>query len=206
MDAVYARSNDSANYKAGERHLQRLQSGAITSWEVDGWCDFRDLYTAIARKLENGDTFVEVGAWKGQSIIHLAQRLQDQEKAVKLYAVDTFQGDDDTGRVNVFNEFLDNVRNANVSGLIVPDALCSIDSAAEFDDSVLASVFIDAAHDYDSVLADLNAWAPKVKEGGIIAGHDIDAEGVQRALAEMGWEYHVVGRCWVKKNQTNEQP
>ena len=205
MDAVYARSNDSANYKAGERHLRRLQNGAITSWDVEGWCDFRDLYTAIARKLENGDTFVEVGAWKGQSIIHLAQRLQDQEKAVKLYAVDTFQGDDDTGRVNVFNEFLDNVRNANVSGLIVPDALCSIDSAAEFDDSVLAGVFIDAAHDYDSVLADLKAWAPKVKEGGIIAGHDIDAEGVQRALAEMGWEYNVVGRCWVKKNQTKEQ-
>jgi hypothetical protein len=203
MDAVYARSNDSANYKAGERHLQRLQNGAITSWDVEGWCDFRDLYTAIARKLENDDVFVEVGSWKGQSIIHLAQRLQDQGKSVQLVAVDTFKGDGDTGKIDVYQNFASNVHAADCNSVMAMDR-DSVKAAAEFIDQRLAGVFIDAAHDYDSVLADLKAWGPKVKEGGIIAGHDIDAEGVQRALAEMGWEYHVVGRCWVKKNQTNE--
>ena len=206
MDAVYARSNSTENYKAGERHLQRLQDGAITSWDVDGWCDFRDLYTAIARKLQDGDTFVEVGAWKGQSIIHLCQRLQDMEKTAKLYAVDTFSGDADTGKANVHPEFDHNVQAAGCSYNIIPVALPSVVASEGFEGASLAGVFIDAAHDYDSVLADLKAWGPKVKECGIIAGHDIDAEGVQRALAEMGWEYHVVGRCWVKKNQTNEQP
>ena len=203
VDETYARSNMRSNYVQGAVHLQRLQSGAITSWDVEGWCDFRDLYTAIARKLKDGDTFVEVGSWKGQSIIHLAQRLQDQAKLANIHAVDTFEGDKDTGLADVYAEFQANIKNArccDINHWQLPSAVAS----KAFADASLAGVFIDAAHDYDSVLADLKAWRPKVKEGGIIAGHDIDAEGVQRALAEMGWEYHVVGRCWVKVNQTKE--
>jgi hypothetical protein len=33
-------------------------------------------------------------------------------------------------------------------------------------------VFIDAGHDYQSVLSDLAAWWPRVKPGGVLAGHD----------------------------------
>ena len=206
MDAIYARSNDEANYKAGIRHIERLESGAITSWDVEGWCDFRDLYTAIARTLPDGATMVEVGVWKGQSVIHLAQRMQDMGKRCMIHAIDTFQGDDDTGRESTLVQFTENIERAGVGGIVYPMADESILAATRFEAGELDVVFIDGAHDYDSVLADLKAWAPKVKEGGIIAGHDIDAPGVQRALAEIGLEYHVVGRCWVKKNQTNEQP
>jgi hypothetical protein len=197
MDATYARSNDSAHYKAGERHLQRLKGGAITSWDVEGWCDFRDFYTAIAGKLQKDDVFVEVGAWKGQSIIHLAQRLQDQEKPVKLLAVDTFLGDDDTGKADVFDQFEGNVIAANCDDMIAPLAWTSVQAAMDIEDASLAGVFIDAAHDYDSVSADLKAWLPKVKEGGIFAGHDIDSPNVQRALDDAGIQYVTVGRCWV---------
>jgi FkbM family methyltransferase len=38
-------------------------------------------------------------------------------------------------------------------------------------------VYIDARHDYDSVMEDLEAWFEKVRPGGVIAGHDyLDAE------------------------------
>ena len=33
-------------------------------------------------------------------------------------------------------------------------------------------VYIDAAHDYDSVKQDILTWLPKIKKGGFIAGHD----------------------------------
>jgi len=47
-------------------------------------------------------------------------------------------------------------------------------------------VFIDAGHDYDSVIADIEAWLPKVRSGGIVSGHDYQQKfpGVQRAVAE----------------------
>lgn len=46
-------------------------------------------------------------------------------------------------------------------------------------------VFIDAAHDEENVLADIRAWWPKVREGGILCGHDYQHKfpGVHRAVA-----------------------
>ncbi|MCH2139369.1 MAG: class I SAM-dependent methyltransferase [Phycisphaerales bacterium] len=46
---------------------------------------------------------------------------------------------------------------------------------------------IDANHDYDAVVADLRAWRPKVKPGGVLAGHNYDAQwpDVVRAVDEL---------------------
>jgi hypothetical protein len=41
-----------------------------------------------------------------------------------------------------------------------------------YDDEVLDFVFIDANHSLLHVIQDLHYWVPKVKQGGIIAGHD----------------------------------
>ena len=48
----------------------------------------------------------------------------------------------------------------------------SVDAAKHVVDSSLDLVFIDADHSYEGVKADLAAWAPKVKPGGWIGGHD----------------------------------
>src|SRR5690606_817074 len=47
-------------------------------------------------------------------------------------------------------------------------------------------VFIDALHDYESVKQDIRLWWPKVRIGGMIAGHDFNHKwpGVERAVAE----------------------
>ncbi|HKJ23652.1 MAG TPA: class I SAM-dependent methyltransferase [Myxococcota bacterium] len=44
--------------------------------------------------------------------------------------------------------------------------------AKEFDDASLDLVFIDADHSEEGVRSDLAAWMPKVRPGGIVAGHD----------------------------------
>lgn len=33
-------------------------------------------------------------------------------------------------------------------------------------------VFVDAQHDYDEIVKDINVWRPKLRSGGIMAGHD----------------------------------
>ena len=45
-------------------------------------------------------------------------------------------------------------------------------AAATIGDETLDWVFIDAGHRYEEVKADLEAWYPKVRKGGIVSGHD----------------------------------
>ena len=48
----------------------------------------------------------------------------------------------------------------------------SVEAAKRVPDGSLDFVYIDARHDYDSVLEDLEAWFPKLRPGGLMAGHD----------------------------------
>jgi len=48
----------------------------------------------------------------------------------------------------------------------------SVDAAADLSNGSLDFVYIDGNHRLESVISDLAAWAPKVRAGGIIAGHD----------------------------------
>lgn len=48
----------------------------------------------------------------------------------------------------------------------------SVEASKLFQDGELDFVYIDANHELSHVIADLTAWAPKVRPGGIVAGHD----------------------------------
>lgn len=52
--------------------------------------------------------------------------------------------------------------------------MLSLDAAKLFADEGRSfdCVYLDAAHDYDSVVADISAWYPRVRHGGVLAGHD----------------------------------
>ena len=64
--------------------------------------------------------------------------------------------------------------------------LPSIEVAQNWPDASLDFVYIDGFHEYDSVLADIKAWLPKIKSSGIMAGHDyIGFPGVKQAVDEL---------------------
>lgn len=70
--------------------------------------------------------------------------------------------------------------------------LTSAVAATRVADVSLDFVYIDARHDYDSVREDIGLWLPKVRPGGVIAGHDyVDGVfaqgefGVKRAVDEI---------------------
>jgi len=48
----------------------------------------------------------------------------------------------------------------------------SVDAATQFDDGSLDFVYIDGNHSLPHIIADLAAWSPKVRAGGIVSGHD----------------------------------
>lgn len=54
----------------------------------------------------------------------------------------------------------------------------------KFEDESLDFIFIDASHVYEDVKKDIELWYPKVREGGLISGHDINMKGVLKAVSE----------------------
>lgn len=71
----------------------------------------------------------------------------------------------------------------------------SVEAAKGVLDKSLDFVYIDGAHDYDNVRADIEAWAPKVRIGGIVAGDDFydfpsGKGGVMKAATEYTSHHH----------------
>lgn len=52
----------------------------------------------------------------------------------------------------------------------------SLDAAKKIDEQ-LDFVYIDGLHDYKSVMDDIIAWYPLVREGGVVGGHDFTLQG-----------------------------
>lgn len=52
-------------------------------------------------------------------------------------------------------------------------------------------VFIDANHAYGYVKKDIELWAPLVRAGGILCGHDFNLEGVKKAVIETATAFDV---------------
>lgn len=64
----------------------------------------------------------------------------------------------------------------------------SLEATKFIEDNSLDFVYIDCNHQYEFVKADIKAWLPKVKKGGIFGGHDYDeptVPGVKKAVDEM---------------------
>jgi len=76
----------------------------------------------------------------------------------------------------------------------------SLEVASQFADASLDWVYIDSSHAYRVTAAELRAYAPKLKPGGIMAGHDYSMgnwakgfrygviEAVHEFCAEQDWE------------------
>ena len=79
----------------------------------------------------------------------------------------------------------------------------SVEGSTRYPDGYFDFIYIDAAHDYTSVRRDLEAWWPKLSEGGIFSGHDYITDtriwrgkkcevyrAVNEFAAEQGTEVH----------------
>ncbi len=72
----------------------------------------------------------------------------------------------------------------------------SVEASNTFPNALFDFVYIDANHSFEYVVADIAAWLPKVRPGGIIAGHDFahpKGKGFGVIEAVEGWTkaYHV---------------
>ncbi|CAE8634099.1 unnamed protein product, partial [Polarella glacialis] len=63
-------------------------------------------------------------------------------------------------------------RTRHAGGRAWPIRGLSVDVAERFAEEALDWIYIDAEHTYGAVIADLDAWYPKVRWGGLLSGDD----------------------------------
>lgn len=142
----------------------------------ENWFGFEDVYSKMVSKFGDGSHFVEVGVWKGMSACYMAVEIINSNKNIKFDCVDTWEYVESQTEITeiqyegLFDIFKKNIEPVKDNIGVIKSL--SWDGAKFFDDESLDFVFIDAAHDYESVKKDLDSWFPKIKKGGIIAGHD----------------------------------
>ena len=168
----------------------------------------------MIEKAQDGAHFVEIGAYYGQSTAFMAVAILNSGKKIKFDVIDTWAGDNSSEYKDgqwghelvihgdkIFKQFKENLK--PVENYYNPIRMDSIKAAELYPDHSLDFVFIDGAHDYDFVKADIEAWLPKVKVGGYIGGHDYiepDHLDVVRVVNQFfGKNKTIMHRSWLHR-------
>ena len=145
---------------------------------IDGWFseDEGRWYARFARALTGG-VFVEVGSWKGRSTSFIGRICN--ANGTRLVCVDHWKGSQDVLQARyaaaLAIEDVEQTFRANMQALgITVEVLAepSRTAATRFERGTIDRVFLDGSHDGKSVAEDLAIWSERLREDGVLAGHD----------------------------------
>ena len=154
---------------------------------------------------------VEVGTYKGRMTVMWLDEIVRHDSNFRYTCVDHFLGSSEHEQgVDYYMEFCRNTEQSRMDVECGQNAVVrvwrerSVEAADKIEDGTMDIIYLDAAHDFDSVCADIDAWWPKVRVGGILCGDDyIDGwQGVVKAVnLNFAPEVNVVGRqqWWIVK-------
>jgi hypothetical protein len=159
---------------------------------------FGDLLNALGL---NGKG-VEIGVEHG----HFSKSILTRWGAGQLHLVDPWipledydDGINASDRENDYRRCLENLKEFLQSDRVVIKRGLSAEIVHDYPDESFDFVYIDANHAESHVYQDMKTWYPKLKPGGLFAGHDY-VEGyewihvipaVQRFFSELGCPYNV---------------
>lgn len=144
---------------------------------------------------------IEVGTWKGQSAVFMAEGCRELGLDAAILCIDTWLGSlehlvDDgfrpllgvrRGRPTIYEQFMANVRARGLQAYLTPLPQTSRTAARFLRARGIRAdlVYLDASHEEEDVLADLEAYWPLLRSGGLLVGDDCISAfpGVVRACA-----------------------
>lgn len=143
-------------------------------WQVAEWVKNRDpKYGA------------EIGVKEGRFISYLLAKFPE----LTMYAVDPWENQPDGSETYIGWDWQQIYKQYQQSIIRYKDRVIelrkySVEAAKQIEDRSLDFVFIDAQHDFKSVMQDIEIWRPKVKPGGLLSGHDYQPKfaGLIRAV------------------------
>lgn len=213
----------------GRDPLKDVAAGVIET-DLQGW-QSQHKYLTEAIKAVAPSVIVEIGVWKGGSVATMARALKAADADAVIIAVDTWLGSSEhyleagfaqslnfeNGYPQLYRQFAANICNEGLRDYVLPLPLDSLNAFEVLSTRQVTPdiIHIDAGHDYASVMADLKAWWPLLRPGGVLIGDDYHAErfgkdkgkwpGVRKAFDEFfAAQAHTSfksgkGKCMVRK-------
>lgn len=184
--------------------------------DIQGWNSESPLFEKLIRETKP-KVIVEVGVWKGASLIHMAKLCKAAGLLTVLFGVDVWYGQvgdmitevplplpKHWARPTLYQQFILNVKLSGHDDCIIPvwqhakwgaKCLATWDFKADL-------IYIDADHDEGPCLDDLRNYWPILNRGGVMFGDDYSPgacgvpQAVQRFSAESGKKFTVAGCQW----------
>ena len=116
----------------------------------------------------------EIGVHEGVTHFHLL----DNCPALTMIGVDVYIGN----QAQYWEKVKTQIESYGVRSRFYKEL--SVNAAKNVGTNEIDFVFIDADHRYKNVITDIKAWAPKVRTGGYVCGHDINLPDVKKAVTE----------------------
>ena len=142
--------------------------------------------------------YLEIGSWMGLSSIMVAFGLLSNSNFFsKIYCVDPWDVMPEQENfsallhtTDLYQTFLANITKTKVSKFIKPLRGKSIEIEKTLDPSEKFDIiFIDGEHTFEACYEDIISWLPRLKENGLMIGHDATPEsGVDKALKKLEQE------------------
>ena len=193
--------------------------------DQQGWASSHPYLAEAIRQVPDRSVVVEIGVWKGGSVITMGKELKRLGRDQAIIAVDTWLGSHEhwvdpelfrslrthMGRPSLQSTFMANIANNRLEDWVVPLPLDSVNASrvvAEME-AKISLLHVDAGHDYVSVSADLAAWYPLLQPGGVLLCDDYYDGGVwpevRRAVDAfvsnngLSIRQYGDGKCWIEK-------
>ena len=170
---------------------------------IPGWMSEGEL-TWLATTAQTCQTILEIGSYLGRSTRALADACPGH-----VYVVDTWTNYawvlDPTARDGdaVYRRCQQNLAPHLDTGHVTLWRGRSLDLTIWQQVPPCDLIFLDGDHSYGTVIQEIQLWAPRVKPGGILSGHDYGAPstlGVTRAVQELyGQPDALHESIWVKR-------